>query len=102
MPSARAFGIVLPQILLLFILTAWLDALFDWNHTDSAVGLLIILFLLNPVFTFILWVAEIISYYRQKSKADGPVISRFMFIAFGLLIESLVLDLFILSQLRMH
>jgi len=96
---------VLPQLLLLLLEGGRLDLLGGWNHTDSAFGVLMALFLLTPVATFALLVVEILRYRRHIRQESGTHSFRsFRMVAFAifLFLESLAVNLLILSQLRMH
>ena len=101
----RVFRIIvalLPQILLLLLVGGTLDLLGGWNHTDSAFGVLIALFLVTPVATATLLVLEIVK-YRKHVKREKETRSFLMpGFAIALFCEALAIDLFILSQLRMH
>jgi hypothetical protein len=98
----RIIVALLPQILLLLLVGANLDLLGGWNHTDSAFGVLIILFLITPVATAVLLVVETIKYRKHvtREKATGsflmPGFTIFLFL------EALAIDIFILSQVKMH
>jgi len=98
----RIIVALLPQVLLLLLVGAKLDLLGGWNHTDSAFGVLIILFLITPVATAVLLVVETIKYRKRvtREKATGsflmPGFTIFLFL------EALSIDIFILSQVRMH
>ena len=98
----RTIVALLPQILLLMLVGGKLDLLGGWNRTDSALGVLILLFLVTPVATAILLVVEIIKYRRhgkRERERRSFVMPGFAMLLF---IEALAIDLFILSQVRMH
>jgi hypothetical protein len=59
----RIIVAVLPQILFLLFFGGRLDLLCGWNKMDSALGVLLVLFLLTPVATAILLLAEIIQQF---------------------------------------
>lgn len=81
---------------------ARLDLLGGWNRTDSGFGVLILLFFVTPLATAILLVVEAIRYRKHLTK-ESATGSLFMpGLAIVLFLEALVLDLYILSQLRMH
>ena len=98
----RIIVAALPQILALLLVGGWLDLLGGWNKTDSAFGILILLFLLTPIATLVLLVIEIIHYRKQARSVDGKRSFVMSGLAIGLFIESLALNIVILSQLRMH
>jgi hypothetical protein len=96
---------LLPQLLLLLLLGARLDLLGGWNRTDAASGMLMVLFLVTPVAAAALLVAEILLRRRrmaQEAGSDSSRSSRMIAFAALVLVESLAIDLLILSQLRMH
>jgi len=98
----RTIVALLPQILLLLLVGGKLDLLGGWNHTDSAFGVLIALFLVTPLATAILLVVETIR-YRRHVKRERETRSFLMpGLATLLFLEALAIDIFILSQLRMH
>jgi len=79
-----------------------LDLLGGWNHTDSGFGVLILLFFVTPLATAILLVVEAIQ-YRKGTRGETATGSFFMpGLAIFLFLEALALDLYILSQPRMH
>lgn len=92
----------LPQILVLLLVGGKLDLLGGWNHTDSAFGVLIALFLVTPVATAILLVVETIRYrnhVKREKETRSFLIPGFAIVLF---FEALAIDIFIPSQLRMH
>ncbi|MGH9960922.1 MAG: hypothetical protein ACREBC_28030 [Pyrinomonadaceae bacterium] len=96
MAAFRIIVALLPQILLLMLIGGKLDLLGGWNHTDSAFGVLITLFLVTPVATAILLIVETVKY----RKVTGSYLqSGFAVLLF---LEALAIDSFILSQVRMH
>lgn len=98
----RIIVALLPQILFFLDVGARLDLLGGWNRTDSALGVLILLFLLTPVATAILLVVEIVRYGIHVKR--GKETRSFLMPGFAILLflEALAIDVFILSQLRMH
>ena len=101
MTMFRIIVTTLPQILVLLLLGGWLDLLWGFNHTEAGLNVLVFLFLLNPFVTLILLIVETIKYriLVKKNTGTGSLIWRRMSVA--LFSESLVTNLFILSQLRM-
>jgi len=79
-----------------------LDLLGGWNHTDEAFGVLLTLFLVTPVATAVLLVVETIKYRKRatKEKVTGSLLMPGF--AILLFLEALAIDMFILSQVRMH
>jgi hypothetical protein len=95
----------LPQLLTLMLVGARFDLLGGLNRTDTGTNILMLLFLLTPVATATLLVVEV---WRRRSRNTGERASasersgRMVALAVALLVQSLVLNLVILSQLRMH
>lgn len=94
----RIIAIALPQILLLMLLGAVLDLPGGWNHTDSSFGVLILLFLLNPVVAVIFLATEL-THYRKLNKQSNEARSFLMpGLAIFIFAEVLATNLFLLSQ----
>ena len=97
----RIIAITLPQILVLMLIGAALDLLGGWNHTDSGFGVLILLFLLNPVVAVIFLVVETLR-YRKLGKQKAETRSFLMpGLAILIFVEVFATNLFLLSQARM-
>ena len=97
----RIFAITLPQILVFMLIGASLDLLGGWNHTDSGFGVLILLFLLNPVVAVIFLLVESIR-YRKLGKQGVETRSLLMpGLASLIFVEVFATNLFLLSQARM-
>ena len=93
---------VLPQLLLL-LLEGGRRLLGGWNHTDSAFGVLMVLFLLTPVATAALLVVEILRYrthIRQESGTHSFRSFRMVAVAIVFFLESLAVDLLILRNCK--
>ena len=101
MQLLRIAGIALPQLLALLIAGAYFDLLGGWNHSDSAFGYLIVLFLLAPLSTLILLVAEGARYIRSFRQGQRQRTAWGVILATVLLVETLALDLLVISQARM-
>ncbi len=97
----RIAGIALPQLLALLVAGAYFDLLGGWNHSDNAFGCLIALFLLAPLSSLALLVAEGARYIHSFKKGQRRRSVRGIILATGLLVEALALDLLIISQARM-
>src|SRR3989304_7036628 len=101
----RIFRIIiasLPQILFLLLFGGSLDLLGGWNRTDTAFNVLILLFLVTPVATAILLIVEMVRYGLHVKRGIEPRSSVMPGFAIVLFLEALAIDVFILSQLRMH
>lgn len=96
----RCVAIVLPQILILLLVAGSKDMLGGWNQTSDALTTVLILFLLSPIAALTLLTTEIVKCYKANKGERGKA---FLFIGLGviLMVESLAIDLYFLSQLRM-
>ena len=101
MSLLRIAGIVLPQLLALLVAGAYFDLLGGWNHSDSAFGTLIVLFLLAPLATLVLLTAEGARYIRRFRQEKHQRTARAIILASVLLVEALALDLLVISQAGM-
>ena len=79
------------------------DFIGGWNRAPDAsfIEILIILFLLNPVVTIAWVIAEPVRYFRQGKIQNGLHCLLMTVLALLFFIESLAIDFFILTQLRM-
>ena len=79
------------------------DFIGGWNRAPDAsfIKILIILFFLNPVVTIAWVIAEPVRYFRQGKIQNGLHCLLMTVLALLLFIESLAIDFFILTQLRM-
>jgi hypothetical protein len=96
----RCVAIVLPQILILLLVAGSHDMLGGWNQTDDAMGTVLILFLLSPCAMLALLVTEIVRCYKAN-KGERSRTFLFIGLAIAFFVESLAIDLYFLSQLRM-
>jgi hypothetical protein len=90
----------IPQLLILLILGGRFDLLYGLNHTDAGFMLLIVVFVASPVVSMLLMIIELIRYFHRRHRERRlsflmPGISIF------LMIEALMLEVFILSLVRM-
>ncbi len=100
MPFFRFVAIALPQILILLWVGGTLDLLGGWNQTGDALGTLLALFLLNPVVALVLLTVEIKRCCKAcKGERGWPLF--FIGLAIILFVESLAIDLYFLTQVRM-
>jgi hypothetical protein len=100
-----AFRIVvafLPQALILLLVGGRFDLLGGFNRTDAGFSTLIALFLVTPVATLVLLVVEIVRYILLIKRKDSARSFLMPAVAIFLFFEALAVDLYLLSQLRMH
>lgn len=100
MTLLRWLGLALPQLLLLLLLGGRFDLLGGWNHGDTAMGTLLILLVATPVVTGSWLAAEWV--VRRRPVPGGAVRTGRVRWAAAMFAESLLLNLWVLSQLRMH
>jgi hypothetical protein len=100
MPFFRCIAIALPQVLIFLLVAGAHDMLGGWNQTDDAMGTVLLLFLLSPSAMLALLVTEIVRGYKANKGERGRT---FLFIGLAIVffVESLAIDLYFLSQLRM-
>jgi len=99
----RIIGVVLPQLLILQFLGSMYDFIGGWNRAPGAsfINILIMLFILSPVVTIAWLIAEPVRYFRQGKSQKGLQCLLMTVLALLLFIESLTIDWFILTQIRM-
>ena len=105
MNAFRLVVALLPQLLTLMLVGARFDLLGGLNRTDTGTGILMLLFFLTPIATAVLLVVEVRRRRLRITDEAGPEPGRsggMVALAAALLVQSLALNLFILSQLRMH
>ena len=92
----------LPQVLILLFVGGTFDLLWGFNRTDAGFGTLIILFLVTPVATFLLLMVEIVRYLLLVKRKEATRSFAMPAVAIVLFLEALAVDLYVLSQVRMH
>ncbi|HEX9684454.1 MAG TPA: hypothetical protein VGA25_01210 [Burkholderiales bacterium] len=92
----------LPQVLILLFLGGRFDLLGGFNRTDAGFSTLIALFLVTPVATLVLLVVEIVRTILQVRRKVATRSFSMPAVAIFLFSEALAVDLYILSQFRMH
>jgi hypothetical protein len=98
----RAIVALLPQILLLLLVGDRFDLLGGWNRTDTGLNVLILLFLVTPVATAFLLVVEMVRYSLRVMRGIEPRSLAMPGLAILLFLEAIVIDVFVMSQVRMH
>lgn len=101
MRTLRGIAVLLPQLLIILYLGGRYDLLAGFNRTDAGLMTLLLLFVLGPVITLLWLTAESISGWITARRQGGPFRFRLPAVAFLFFLESLAIDLFILSQFRM-
>ncbi|PLX91013.1 MAG: hypothetical protein C0619_08365 [Desulfuromonas sp.] len=97
----RLYVITLPQTLLLLLLAAQFDLMGGWNHSEAGFHALILLFLTAPIFTLVLLVLELVRYRKQYRQQPDQVTFLWPGVALFICLETLSINLFILTQFRM-
>ena len=97
----RGFAILLPQALIFLDIGARLDILFGFNRTDTGFTILLFLFALSPVVNLTWLITEaIVSLILPKLK-NKPVSFLKPALALFFFLESLAVDVYLLSQAKM-
>lgn len=98
----RIIVALLPQVLILLFVGGSFDLLGGFNRTDAGFTTLIALFLVTPVATLVLLAVEIVRYILKAGRKDATRSFAMPAVAILLFFETLAVDLYILSQFRMH
>jgi uncharacterized membrane protein len=96
----RVVAMVLPQALIILLVAGSNDMLGGWNQTDDAMLTVLYLFLLSPLVALALLITEIVRGYKSR-KGKRARLLPFIGLALILFAESLVIDFYFLTQLRM-
>jgi hypothetical protein len=96
----RVVAMVLPQALIILLVAGSNDMLGGWNQTDDAMLTVLYLFLLSPLVALALLITEIVRGYKSR-KGERVRLLPFIGLALILFAESLVIDFYFLTQLRM-
>ena len=96
----RVVAMVLPQALIILLVAGSNDMLGGWNQTDDAMGTVLSLFLLSPLVTLALLIAEVVRCYKAI-KGERARKLLFTGLALFLFVEALAIDYYFLTQLRM-
>lgn len=105
MAAFRLLVAILPQALLMMLVGARFDLLGGLNRSDLGLGILLTLFIVTPVLAVVLLTFEVVRLRRMRPDVDRASAARSrvgVVLAVLLLVEAIFLDLYILSQLRMH
>ena len=97
----RIIIIALPQIILFLLIGAKLDWLGGWNQEQGSLGIIMLLFIVTPIFALALLYGESVRYYRQLKSKDGMQSILLPSLALLIFLEALSIDAYILTTLRM-
>ncbi len=97
----RVFAISSPQLLILLDLGARFDLLFGFNRTDYGFTILLFLFVLVPLINLSWLLTEIIISVRLAKRQNRAISFLMPGLAFLFFLESVFVDIFLLSQARM-
>jgi len=97
----RGFAILLPQLLIVLDIGARFDLLFGFNRTDAGFTILLFLFVLSPVVNLIWLIAEVIVSLILPKRKNMPVSFLKPGLALFFFLESLAIDVYLLSQAKM-
>ncbi|MES9898426.1 MAG: hypothetical protein ABW148_05320 [Sedimenticola sp.] len=99
--NLRSIAIVTTQLPIIYFIAGANDRLFGFNQTDAGSGLMIFLFILVPIVN-LTWIIAEVRLLFIKTKEQGQLTSMQMTgIAFFFFVESIAIDLYLLSQVRM-
>jgi hypothetical protein len=101
MSDAHTVAVIFPQLTILLILGASFDFLFGFNRTDYGFTTLLFLFVAAPIVDFSWLLSEIVISIRQAKHRDKTMSFLMPGIALLFFIESIIIDIFLLSQARM-
>ncbi len=97
----RGIAIFLTQLTILFYVGGALDLLFGFNQTNTGFNTLLLLFVLVPLlnlFWVIIEIKQSVKLFRHQQRIASilmPIVAILFFI------ESIAIDLYLLSQARM-
>lgn len=97
----RGLAIFLTQVPVILIVGAKFDLIFGLNRVDSGLTILLLLFVLVPPLNLIWLITEIIVSVKRFRYRSGTLSFLMPLIALFFLIESLAVDYYLLSQMRM-
>lgn len=97
----RVIAFSLLQLLILLHVGARFDLLFGFNRTDAGFTTLLFLFVLVPLFTLAWLLAEITISIVLAKRRNKKMSFLMPGLALLILLESVVVDIFLLSQARM-
>jgi hypothetical protein len=97
----RGIAIFLTQLTIVFYKAGSLDLLFGFNQTNAGLAALLLLLVLVPLFNLSWLIIEIKLFFKQFKLQKKLSAILMPFFALLLLVESIAIDLYILSQARM-
>jgi hypothetical protein len=97
----RGIAIFITQVPVILIVGAKFDLIFGLNRMDSGFTILLLVFVLAPPLNLIWLIAEIIVSVKRFRYRSGALSILMPLIALCFLIESLAVDFYLLSQMRM-
>ncbi len=97
----RAMAIVLTQMPLLYFELGRRDMLGGFNQTDQGFGLMIGLFIVVPLVNLVWLIVESRRTFRQTREKGLSKALLLPFVALLFLFEALIIDLYLLSHVRM-
>jgi hypothetical protein len=97
----RGIAILLPQLLILLFIGARFDLLFGFNRADAGFNTLLFLFVLVPTINLIWLIVEIIVSMRATKRHHRRMSFLLPGLALFFFLESLFIDLYLLSHVRM-
>lgn len=101
MNLVRGITIFLTQLTILYYISGSMDLLFGFNQTDKGIGTVMALFVLTPLLNLSWLVAEIDRSTKIFGRGKRLATALMPVVAFIFFSESLAIDFYVLSQLRM-
>lgn len=101
MHTLRFVAILLPQLLILLPLAAYMNLLGGWGHTDAGFNTMMLLFLITPVVTLNLLIFEFLRYRKSRRLTPEHSTRFWPMLALFLCAETLAINLGLISQMRM-
>ncbi len=97
----RGAAIFLTQLPMMLYVGAKFDLLFGFNQTHAGFATLLILIVSVPLLNLSWLIAEIVLSIKQSKQRSGSLSILMLLIALFFLLESIAIDLFLVSQMRM-
>ena len=97
----RTIAASLPQLLTLLYLGGRFDFIFGFNRTDYGFTILLFMFVLVPLITLAWLLAEIVLSIRLAKRRKTPMSFLMPGVALLFFVESVFVDIYLLSQARM-
>lgn len=98
---SRSIVALLPQILILMYFGGKHDLVFGLNRSDYGFTVLLFLFVLTPIITLIWLIVEFVFFVKFSKRSCNNKSRLWPILALLLFIESILIDIFLLTQAKM-